>query len=60
MSDDFHWTFADSDDDGEHAAISYTLIETVRLNGLSPEDYLRRAIACIADHPTERIADLLA
>jgi transposase len=59
VNDDFHWTFADSDSDGEHAAIIYTLIETARLNRVNPEDYLRRVIARFTDHPAQSIADLL-
>ena len=37
----------------------YTLIETAKLNGLDPEAYLRDVIARIADHPINRIRDLL-
>jgi hypothetical protein len=58
-SGDFLWTFADSDDDGEHAAIMYTLIETARLNRVNPEHYLRQVIAHVADHTANRIANLL-
>ena len=36
---------------GERAAASYTLIETVKLNGLDPEAYLRDVLTRIADHP---------
>ncbi|MBS0614378.1 MAG: IS66 family transposase [Proteobacteria bacterium] len=54
-----NWTFAGSDAGGERAAAIYSLIETAKLNGLDPEDYLRRVIACIADHPVNRVAELL-
>jgi hypothetical protein len=37
----------------------YTLIETAKLNGLDPEAYLRQVIGCIADHPANRINELL-
>lgn len=37
----------------------YSLIETAKLNGLDPERYLRQVLACIADHPINRIDDLL-
>lgn len=54
-----NWTFAGSDAGGERAAAIYSLIETAKLNGLDPEDYLRHAIQHIADHPVNRIAELL-
>lgn len=54
-----NWTFAGSAAGGERAAAIFTLIETAKLNGLDPEDYLRRVIACIADHPVNRVAELL-
>jgi hypothetical protein len=37
----------------------YTLIETAKLNGLDPELYLREVLSRIADHPIDRISDLL-
>ena len=54
-----NWTFAGSDSGGERAATIYSLIETAKLNGLDPEAYLRRVLERIADHPVNRIADLL-
>jgi hypothetical protein len=54
-----NWTFAGSDAGGERAAAIYSLIETAKLNGLDPEDYLRRIIERIADHAVNRIAELL-
>jgi len=54
-----NWLFAGSDAGGERAAAMYTLIETARLNGLDPEAYLRGVIARIADHPINRIGELL-
>jgi transposase len=54
-----NWTFAGSDTGGERAATLYTLIETAKMNGLDPEAYLRKVIGCIADHPINRIGDLL-
>lgn len=44
--------------DEERAAAMCTLIETARLNGLDPERYLRAVIACIGDHPINRIDEL--
>jgi transposase len=54
-----NWTFAGSDSGGERAASIYSLIETAKINGLDPEDYLRRVISRIADHPVNRVAELL-
>ena len=37
----------------------YTLIETARLNGIDPEAWLADVIARIADHPINRVDQLL-
>lgn len=44
---------------GERAAIVYSLIGTAKLNGLDPEGSLREVLARIADHPIDRIKELL-
>jgi transposase len=54
-----NYLFAGSDSGGCRAAILYTLIQTALLNGLEPEAYLRAVLARIADHPINRIDDLL-
>jgi transposase len=54
-----NWMFAGSDDGGRRAALAYTLIETAKMNGLNPEAYLRDIIGRIADHPIQRIDELL-
>jgi transposase len=54
-----NWMFAGSDDGGRRAAAMYTLIETAKMNGLDPEAYLRAVIGRIAQHPINRIGDLL-
>jgi transposase len=54
-----NWLFAGSDTGGDRAAAMYTLIETAKLNGLDPEAYLRHVLGRIADHPINRIAELL-
>jgi len=48
-----------SNEGGNRAAAMYTLIGTAKLNGLDPEAYLRHVLERIADHPINRIADLL-
>lgn len=54
-----NWLFAGSDSGGERAAATYSLIETAKLNGWDPEAYLRHVLECIADHPVNRVAELL-
>jgi hypothetical protein len=54
-----NWLFAGSDAGGERAAAIYSLIETCKLNGIDPEAYLRSILASIADHPINRVAELL-
>ncbi|MBX9829632.1 MAG: IS66 family transposase [Xanthobacteraceae bacterium] len=49
------WLFAGSDRGGERAAVTYTLIQTARLNGVDPQAWLADALARINDH---RIRDL--
>jgi transposase len=54
-----NYLFAGSDIGGVRAAAAYTLIETAKLNGVDPEAYLRDILSRIADHPINRIAELL-
>ena len=54
-----NWLFAGSDAGGERAAVIYSLTETAKLNGLDPEDYLRRVLTCIADYPVQQVHELL-
>jgi hypothetical protein len=48
-----------SDAGGERAAVIYSLIATAKLNDLDPEAYLREVLTRIADHPINRIEELL-
>jgi transposase len=54
-----NYLFAGSDRGGESAAAIYSLIGTAKLNGIDPEAYLRNLLSSIADHPINRIEDLL-
>lgn len=54
-----NWLFAGSDKGGERAANILSLIETAKINGLDPEAYLRDILTRIADHPINRIDELL-
>ncbi|MGD7196133.1 IS66 family transposase [Ralstonia pseudosolanacearum] len=54
-----NFMFAGSDSGGERAAAMYSLIGSARLNGLDPEAYLHYVIERVADHPVNRVDELL-
>jgi len=54
-----NYLFAGSDAGGERAAAIYSLIGSAKLNGLDSEAYLRKVLTRIADHPINRIEELL-
>jgi hypothetical protein len=54
-----NFLFMGSDAGGERAAAMYSLVETAKLNGLDPQAYLREVFDRIAEHPINRIEELL-
>ena len=54
-----NYLFAGSDTGGERAAAIYSLIGTAKLNDRDPEAYLQTVLSRIADHPINRISELL-
>jgi hypothetical protein len=54
-----NYLFAGSDGGGHSAAVIYSLIGTARLNGVEPFAYLRAVFERVADHPINRIDELL-
>ena len=54
-----NYLFAGSDAGGERAAVIYSLTGSAKLNDLDPQAYLRYVIERIAEHPINRIDQLL-
>jgi hypothetical protein len=54
-----NYLFAGSDAGGERAAVIYSLLGSAKLNGIDPEAYLSSVLGRIADHPINRIEELL-
>jgi hypothetical protein len=54
-----NYLFAGSDAGGERAGAIYSLLGTAKLNGIDPEAYMTEVLRRIADHPINRIAELL-
>ena len=53
------WLFCGSDRGGQRAAVAYSLIQTARLNNVDPHAWLADVLARIADHPANRLDELL-
>jgi transposase len=54
-----NYLFAGADSGGERAAAIYSLIGTAKLNGVDPEAYLRHVLTHFAEHPINRVDELL-
>jgi hypothetical protein len=54
-----NFVFLGSDAGGDRAAAMFTILESCKMLGINPEAYLRDVLARIADHPINRIGDLL-
>jgi len=54
-----NYLFLGSDAGGERAATMYSLLGTVKLNGINPETYLSHVLNVIADYPVNQVDDLL-
>lgn len=54
-----NYLFAGSDAGGERAANIYSLIGTAKLNSINPEAYLRHVLERIAEHPINKLDELL-
>ena len=54
-----NYLFCGSNSGGKRAAAIYSLVGSAKLNGLDPEAYLRQVLIRIAEHPINRIDELL-
>ena len=53
------WLFAGSDRGGERAAVMYSLIVTAKMNDVDPQAWLADVLARIADHPAQKLDELM-
>ena len=54
-----NWLFAGSVRAGKSAAVLYSIIETCKLNGIIAFEYIRDILKRIAEHPADRLNELL-
>jgi transposase len=52
------WLFAGSDHGGQGATMMYSLIVTVKMNGVDPQAWLADVLARIAAHPVQKLEGL--
>jgi len=53
------WLFCGSDRGGQRAAVMYSLIVTAKMNDVDPQAWLANVLARIAEHPVQRLDELL-
>ena len=53
------WLFCGSDRGGQRAAVMYSLIVTAKMNDIDPQAWLADVLARIAEHPVQRLDELL-
>ena len=53
------WLFCGSDRGGERAALMYSMIITAKMNDVDPQAWLADVLARIAEHPVQRLNELL-
>ncbi len=53
------WLFAGSDRGGQRAAFMYSLIVTAKMNDVDPQAWLADVLGRIANHPAQKIDELL-
>jgi transposase len=54
-----NWLFLGSEGGGEWAAVAYSLIESCKMNGVNPFDYLKDVLVRVSTHPMSRIEELM-
>ena len=53
------WLFCGSDRGGQRAAVMYSLIVTAKMNDVDPQAWLADILARIAEHPVQKLDELL-
>ncbi|MCK5521071.1 MAG: transposase, partial [Candidatus Marinimicrobia bacterium] len=54
-----NWLFAGSHEGAERSAIIYTLVANAKNAGINPFEYLKTVISRIAEHPINKLDQLL-